>query len=200
LTCLKRKGDIGLNAREERCSQMLKDRRIQDLIIITVIAAGLFSAALLAGNARYYSDSVALAEFLEVDIVDTRVSNIDPSNYSVNPTLSFVLNFKALDDADGDAYLTHIRILVILNQQSIIYATFLREFGFQREALDASYDKNHTIRSDVIDDKDKDVLFGAYNAANWTWSLTVRYTYSVMDSASRYRRTIGFSYSGVTLL
>jgi hypothetical protein len=200
LICLKRKGDIELNAREERCSQMLKGRRIQDLIIITVIAAGLFSAALLAGNARYYADSVALAEFLEVDIVDTRVSNIDPTNYSVNPGLSFVLNFKAPDNVDGDAHLASIRILVLLNQQSIIYGTFLREFRFEQEALDSGYDKNHTIGSDIIEDTDKDVLFGAYNSANWTWSLTVRYTYSVMSSSSTYRRTIGFVYEGVTLL
>lgn len=200
MICLKRKGDIELNAREERCSQMLKSRRIQDLIIITVIAAGLFSAALLAGNARYYGDSVALAEFLEVDVADTSVSNFDPTNYSMNPRISFVLNFKAPDNVNGDAHLASIRILVLLNQQSITYGTFLREFRFEQEPLDAGYDKNHTIRSDITNDNDKDVLFGAYNSANWTWSLAVRYTYSVMSSSSTYRRTIGFVYEGVTLL
>ena len=179
---------------------MFKGRRIQDLIIITVIVAGLFSAALLASNARYYSNSIALAEFLEVDVIDAKLSNIDPTNYSMNPLLSFVLNFKAPYDIDGDAYLTHIRILALLNEESIIYATFLREFAYHQEALDAGYDKNHILRSDILEDNDKDVLFNAYNSSSWTWSLNVRYTYSVMSSSSPYRRTIGFSYSGVTLL
>ncbi|MHA2210896.1 MAG: hypothetical protein ACXABV_17215 [Candidatus Thorarchaeota archaeon] len=179
---------------------MPKSRRMQDLIIIAVIVAGLFSAALLAGNARYYANSVALAEFLEVDIAETRVSNIDPTNYSLNPHLSFVLTFKSPVDVDGEAYLVFIRILVLLNQQSIIYATFQKEFSFEQEALDAGYDKNHTIRSDVLNDQDKEILFGAYNSTTWTWSLTLRYTYSVMSSDSPYRRTIGFSYEGVTLL
>ena len=113
---------------------MPKSRRIQDLILITVIVAGLFSAALLAGNARYYANSVALAEFLEVDVVETRVSNIDPMNYSLNPHLSFALNFKSPVDVDGEAYLVFIRVLVLLNQQSIIYATFQKEFSFEQEA------------------------------------------------------------------
>ncbi|MFX1272769.1 MAG: hypothetical protein ACFFAX_13870, partial [Promethearchaeota archaeon] len=168
-------------------------------IIIILIASGLISAALLAGNASYYSNSVAVAEFLEVDVADISVSNLDPTNYSVNPTISFVLNFKAPADIVGEAYLSHIRILAHLNEQAIIYATFLREFGFQQEPLYAGYDENHNIRSDVMDDKDKDVLYSAYNSVNWTWSLTVRYNYLVMRSTNQYRRTIGFFYEGVTL-
>ncbi|MFW9965797.1 MAG: hypothetical protein ACFFEA_01455 [Candidatus Thorarchaeota archaeon] len=179
---------------------MLESRRIQDLIIITLIATGLFSTALLAGNAKYYSDSIALVEFLEVDIVDIRASNIDPTNYSVNPSLSFILNFKSPVDVDGEAYLAFIRVLATLNQESIIYPSLLREFRFEEEDLYAGYDKNHTIGSDITVDKDKDILFGAYNSGNWNWSLTVRYTYSVLSSPSQFRRTIMFSYEGVTLL
>ncbi len=178
---------------------MLERRRIQDLIIISVIVTGLFSAALLAGNAKYYSDSIALVEFLEVEIVDIRASNIDPTNYSVNPGLSIVLNFKAPVDVNGEAHLTLIRILATLNQQSIIYASLTREFRFDEEALYAGYDKNHIIASDITVDKDKDILLGAYNSGNWNWSLTVRYTYSVLSSSSQFRRTIIFSYEGVTL-
>jgi hypothetical protein len=179
---------------------MFEGRRVQDLIIVTLIASGFISAALLAGNASYYGNSVALAEFIEVEIADIRVSNLDPTNYSVNPRISFLLNFKGPEDIDGEAYLTHIRILSHLNEEAIIYATFLREFSFEQEALHAGYDEIHSVRSDVLDDKDKDVLYSAYNAVNWTWSLTVRYNYSVMSSTDQYRRTIGFSYEGVTLL
>ncbi|MFW9887247.1 MAG: hypothetical protein ACFFER_03645 [Candidatus Thorarchaeota archaeon] len=179
---------------------MLEGRRIQDLIIIALISSGLISAALLAGNASYYGNSVALAEFLKVDVVDIRVSNIDPTNYSVNPTIAFVLNFNTPDDIEGEAYLVHIYVLAHLNEQSIIYATFHREFRFEQEALHAGYDENHSIRSDVLEDRDKDVLYDAYSSANWTWSFTVQYYYSVMSSTSQYRRTIVFFYEGVTFL
>lgn len=179
---------------------MLEGRRIQDLIIIALIASGLISAALLAGNASYYGNSVALAEFLEVDVVDIKVSSIDPTNYSVNPTIAFVLNFKSPDDIEGEAYLAHIFVLAHLNEQSIVYATFHREFRFEQEALHAGYDVNHSIRSNVLADKDKDVLYGAYSSANWNWSLAVQYYYSVMSSTNQYRRTLVFSYEGVTLL
>jgi hypothetical protein len=200
LICLERKGNIQLNAQENRCSQMFESRRVQDLIIIMLIASGLISAALLAGNASYYGNSVALADFLDVDVVDIRVSNIDPTNYSVNPTIAFILNFKAPDGIEGDAYLVFIRILAHLDEQSILYATFHREFSFEQEALHAGYNENHSIRSDVLDDNDKDVLYGAYNSVNWTWSLTVRYIYSVMSFTNQYSRTIGFFYEGVTFL
>jgi hypothetical protein len=179
---------------------MFESRRVQDLIIIALIASGLISAALLASNASYYGNSVALAEFLEVDVVDIRVSNIDPTNYSVIPTIAFVLNFKAPDNTEGEAYITHIRILAYLDEQPIIYATFHKEFSFEQEALHGGYDVNHNIGSTVMEDQDKDVLYGAYNSVNWTWSLTVRYNYSVMSSTNQYRRTIGFSYEGVTFL
>ncbi|MFW9803235.1 MAG: hypothetical protein ACFFFC_11310 [Candidatus Thorarchaeota archaeon] len=179
---------------------MFEGKRIQDLIIIILIASGIISAALLAGNASYYSNSVALAEFVEVEVDDITVTNIDPTNYSVNPTISFVLNFNAPDDIEGEAYLVYIRILAHLNEQSIVYATFRRDFSFQQEALHAGYDENHNIGSDILEDKDKDVLYEAYNSVNWTWSLTVRYNYSVMSSTDLYRRTVGFFYEGVTLL
>jgi hypothetical protein len=177
---------------------MIESDRIQNLIIVTAIIFGVISAGMIVVNANYYSGSYALAHYTEVHLEDIRITNLDPSNESLIPGLYFTLNFQTHDDAAGDAALTYFTVWPYLNGEPILYATFNKHIPDENRDLYPGYDQNFTSSSSILEDLDQQILFDAYNNANWTWAIVIRYWYSVIAPDNLSFREISFAYSGAT--
>jgi hypothetical protein len=176
---------------------MIENTKVQNGLIILTLVVSLFSAAVIVGNTNYYTGSYGLAHYLDVNLVDIRVANAD--NESLDPSIRFVLNFQTRNDTFGDASLSAIRIVSLLNRESIYGSAFRMDIPYVNGILDANYNRSFTVGSTITNDHDKQLLYDAYASGNWTWSVSVYYFYNVFNSDSDDRREIGYAYDGVTL-
>jgi len=177
---------------------MIESERNQNVIAATVLILGIISTGIIFVNVDYYSGSYALAGYVQVELEDIRVTNLDPDNETLIPGLFLKLNLKTGEQADGDVTLNTLVAFIRLNRQLIQYAAFRMNIPIDLRVLYPGYDQNFTLSSSLTDDHDQELLLDAYNNVNWTWSITIRYWYSVFVPENDAFREIAFSYNGVT--
>ena len=176
---------------------MITSERSQNVIVTLVIIVALVSSVFLVSNAQYYGGSYILAETLEVDLVETKVSGINHENESINPMISFTFNFQTNTRLTGNVRVKFIGLVVSLNNEAFSYTTFTQIIPEELEQLYPDYDRNFTLGRTTREDRD--IVLRADNASSWNWFLTFRYYYITFDiSESITWRFLDFNYTGST--
>lgn len=179
---------------------MISSDRSQNVIVSFVIIAALVSSVFLVSNAQYYSGSYILAGRMEVIIVNTVVSNVDPTNESIFPGLSFTFNFRTDSPTEGNVKLTYIGASVTLNGDQLSF-TVLNAYlnNHPNQVLHPEYNANFTLGNSVNSIADRAAILLADSIDTWSWFIRLDYdfiTFDKFDSVAR--RTLFFNWTGST--
>ena len=179
---------------------MIASERSQNVIVTLVIIVALVSSAFLVSNASYYGGSYILAETLEVDLVETKVSGINHENESVYPRLSFTFNFRTNTRLAGNVRVKFLGLVVSLNNDALTYTQFTQLVPEEFEQLHPDYNRNFTLGRTTSDTEDRNTVLHADNTSSWNWFLTFRFYYITFDiSESITWRFIDYNYTDSTI-
>ncbi|MHA1951682.1 MAG: hypothetical protein ACW99G_20530 [Candidatus Thorarchaeota archaeon] len=154
----------------------------------------------MVSNAQYYTGSYALAGRLEVDLVSTTVSNIDPSNSSIFPAIRFDFNLHTDAATEGNVRLGFLGANVFLNGDQLSYTPFSYVVPYNRQPLYPLYDEIFTLGSTTLS-SDRDTVLLANSTGQWHWYLTFRYYFTTFDvDGSITWRYLVFNYTGSTTI
>jgi hypothetical protein len=177
---------------------MISSERTQNIIVSFVIITAVVSSILLVSNAQYYSGSYLLAGKMEVNLLRSTVDNIDPSNASIYPSISFTFNFRTDSPIDGNVRLGYIRATLWLNED-LLSLTPLSRF-LNNEYVHPGYDSNFTLGTTLDSDPDRTAILDAYSADTWNWYIRLRYSIISFDEErSTVTRTLYFNWTGSTV-
>ncbi|MFW9980143.1 MAG: hypothetical protein ACFFEJ_18820 [Candidatus Thorarchaeota archaeon] len=174
---------------------MISDAKPQNLIIVITMIAGIISGIGLVNSASYYGGSYTMIRYLDINLVDVAVSNLDPDNITQNPGLSMVFNVYAPPGAPGDAEITYLTAEVYVNGDKINYATFRRDIPLALRSLYPEYNQTFAIGSTILQDLDKQVLIDAYNSEEWVISIQLTLFYNVFEAVGESVRIIAYSWN-----
>ncbi|MFW9832559.1 MAG: hypothetical protein ACFFEK_01055 [Candidatus Thorarchaeota archaeon] len=162
---------------------MIASERSQNVIVATMLIAAIVSSIFLVGNAQYFGGSYALAGKMEVSIVNTVVSNIDPLNESVYPQIAFTFNLRTDAGTEGNVRLMFIGAQVYLNHDILSYTPFSYTLPQNLQPLYPHYNRNFTLSRSTDTTYDRDTVNEAYNSSTWYWEVTFRYYFITFDVA-----------------
>ncbi len=177
---------------------MIAATRTQNIIIVSMIIIGLVAGVSLYRSASYYTGSYAMVKYLDVSLESVIVSNLDPTNQSVDPRLSMVFRFTTPQTLDGEAYLTFLTAKVWLNNESITYSAFRLNIPSEHQPLTPNYNATFTLTSVITDMNDKVVFFNASSDNKWTFSIRLTVAYHAFKSNIDSFRILMFAHEGVT--
>ena len=103
---------------------MIDSERTQNLLVLFTIIVSLISVFGLVSSSSYYSGSYQIIRELTIDLENVYVSNVDPGNETINPSLSMHFNILSPQTGSGKATITFLRAQVFLNGKSFQYAEF----------------------------------------------------------------------------
>jgi len=164
---------------------MIASERSQNVIVAVTIIAALVSSIFLVSNAAYFGGSYALAGRMQVTIVDTTVSNLDPTNESIYPRIAFTFNLKTDAGTEGNVRLMFIGAQVYLNEDLLSYTVFQYSLPDHLQPLYPYYDRNFTLSTSTDTGEgqtfDKDTVDNAFLSDSWEWDVTFRYYFITFD-------------------
>ena len=176
---------------------MITSERSQNVIVTLVIIVALVSSVFLVSNAQYYGGSYVLAETLEVDLLETKVSGINHENESINPMISFTFNFRTNTRLTGNVRVKFMRVVASLNNEPLTYTPFTQVIPDEIEQLYPDYNRNFTLGRTT--NEDRNIVLRADNSSSWNWYLIFSYYYITFDIAESITwRFIEFNYTGST--
>ncbi len=174
---------------------MISDTRPQNAIVVITIIAGIIGATSLYSAASYYGGSYVLVQRLDVELTEMRLGNFDPLNMSVDPALSAFFQFTAPEIASGKTRLESLTASIYLNGESFNYANFRRNIPAEDKLVTSGYNKTFSVGSTLELDQDKQLIYDAYIAEDWTFSVTLSIFYTVFESRAQSVRVMTFVYS-----
>jgi len=178
---------------------MIADAKTQNIILAATLILGIVSGLGLAASSSYFTGSHSLVINLEFDLLEIRVTALDPTNESINPRVTLVFNAKVLTGSAGEASLTYFRVEVNLNEEELQYTQtqWRKSVPYADQSLYPGYDTNFTVGETIYDLEDKQILYDAEDSDDWTFSILLVISYSVFDSEST-ARYISFYHEGHT--
>ena len=177
---------------------MISSERTQNGIVSFVIILAIVSSVFLVNNVQYYNGSYSLASRLEVNLVRTVLHDIDATNESLYPSLSFTFNFRTDASTEGNVRLTFIRATVWLNDDLLSLTDFSRSLG---EPLHTGYNKNITLAKTINSETDRNTLLQADSIDTWNWTIRLRYNFITFDDTrSQTWRIIYYNWTGSTTI
>ena len=182
---------------------MIASERSQNVIIAVTLIAAIISSVFLIGNATYFGGSYALAGRMDVTVVDTTVSNLDPGNESVYPKISITFNLQTDAGTEGNVRLMFIGAQVYLNEDILSYTVLQYSLPEHLQPLYPYYDRNFTLSRSTDTGEgqtyDRDTVNEAYNTDTWHWEVTFRYYFITFDVAETITwNFIYFNWTGQT--
>jgi len=181
---------------------MISSQRSQNVIVSLVIIVALVSSVFIVNNEQYYSGSYELVGKMQVSLVKTVVSDIDPTNESLYPSISFTLNFRTDASTEGNVRLLFIGAIVWLNDDSLTYTDFRRGVTANADQLlHPGYDVNFTLARTINSDTDRTSILQADSTDTWNWYIRVSYDFITFDEpGSRTSRVLYFNSTGSTTI
>jgi len=178
---------------------MIADTKTQNIIVVATLILGIVSGLGLVTSSSYFAGSVALVTNLEFDLLEVRITSLDPTNESINPHITLVFNIKAPMGDIGDASLSFLRASVTLNEEPFIYAQtqWRKNIPEVDQHLYPGYDKNFTMGETLSVLTDKQILYDAEASDAWTFSIVLYVSYRIFDARVS-SRDITFSHDGHT--
>jgi len=178
---------------------MIASERSQNVIVAVTLIAALVSSVFLVGNAQYFGGSYALAGGLDVTIVETVASNIDPTNESIYPRLTFIINFQSHADIEGNVRIMFLGMEVTLNDDLLSYTAFAVSPPEHLQSVWPNYDQNFTLSKTTNTIWDRDAINDAYDSDTWHWELVFRYRFITFDEPGTITwRYIPYDFTGET--
>ena len=180
---------------------MISSERSQNVIVSFVILTALVSSVLLVSNAQFYSGSYVLAGRMEVSIVGSVVSNIDPTNESIYPSISFTFNFRTDSPIEGNVRLKYIDAALLLNEDPLSYTPLSRYLtNNPDQLLHPGYDANFTLSQTTNSEADRASILEAASTDTWNWYIRLRYNFITFDEErSEIWRVLYFNWTGSTI-
>lgn len=175
---------------------MISDTKPQNIIVVVTIIMGIISGVGIVTTANFYGGSYVIVKYLDVDLEEVRVSNLDPTNTTINPSIQLDFSIVAPQTAAGEAYLSYFTASVFLNGDKFSYTTFRRSIPSEHRTVTPGYNKTFTVRSSVTEILDKYTLYNASVDGEWTWGISLTIFYDVFDSPGDQVRVLAFSYEG----
>ena len=177
---------------------MIADAKIQNIVLAATLILGIVSGLGLAASSSYFAGSHSLVTNLEFDLLEVRITALDPTNESINPRITLVFNAKVSSGSAGEAALTYFRVQVDLNDRPFLYTQQWRKYvPSADQSLYPGYDTNFTVGERIYEILDKQILYDAEDSDDWTFSILLVISYSVFDTAST-ARYIPFTHEGHT--
>ncbi len=175
---------------------MISDTKPQNLIVVIMIVLGVVSGFGLATTANYYGGSYVIVSFLEVDLEEIRVTNVDIENVTINPRVALDFSFLAPEASSGEARLDYLTVSVYLNGDKFNYVTFRRDIPSDRKTLTSGYNETFTVQNTVTVINDKWLLYNATVNDEWVFAVTLTMFWRVFNARAPSVRIIAFSYEG----
>jgi hypothetical protein len=159
---------------------MISSPRCQNAILVTTIVITIVSAGFIVGTAQYYGGTFVLINRLETSLSEIQLSDVDPSNSSVYPTITLIFNLKIPTQAEGNVRIPFFGATLWLNNDILSYAEFAYRPPLAEQYLHSDYDRNVTLieTANVID---RQTILDAYSSSTWNWNITLRYYILVFD-------------------
>ncbi len=174
---------------------MISDTKPQNIIIVITMIVGIISGIGLVNSASIYGGSYTMIRYLEIDLVDVQVDNLDPNNITVNPSISMFFNVYAPPGAEGDARIKDFTAEIYVNGDKMNYANFRKSIPLDYRDLYPGYNHTYGIGSTLLSELDKQVLIDAYNSGEWVISIQLTLFYRVFDSVGDSVRIIAYSWN-----
>jgi hypothetical protein len=181
---------------------MISSERSQNVIVLFIIILTAVSSLSLVYNAQYYSSSYELAARMNISFIEAAVSDIDPTNESIYPHLSFKLNFRTDATTEGNVRLVSISGTAWLNDDLLSYTDLSGIFTDPaNQILHPNYNVNFTLAKTTNSETDRSAILLAYSTDTWNWYIRVRYEFITFgEISSRTRRTLYFNWTGPTTI
>jgi len=178
---------------------MIADTKTQNIIVVATLILGIVSGLGLATSSSYFIGSYSLVTNLEFNLLEVRISGLDPTNESINPRITLVFNANVSGGSAGDASIKYFRVQVTLNDEPFLYTQtqWRKNVPLADQLLYPGYNKNFTMGETLYELADKQILYDAENYGNWTFSILLVVSYSVFGDATSFRY-IPFSHEGHT--
>ncbi len=178
---------------------MIADTKTQNIIVVATLILGIVSGLGLATSSSYFAGSYALVTKLEFDLLEVRVTGLDPTNESINPRITLVFNIKTPTGYFGDASLSYLQASVALNGEQFVYSQtqWRKNIPTEDQLLFPGYDKNFTMGETLPVLSDKQILYDAESSGAWNFTIVLTISYRIFDSRTSFR-DITFSHEGYT--
>jgi hypothetical protein len=178
---------------------MIASERSQNFIVAVMLIGAIVSSVFLVSNAAYFGGSYALAGRMDVTIVETTISNLDPTNESVYPRIAFKFNLQTDTETEGNVRLMFMGAQVYLNYDILAYTVFSYTLPEHLQPLYPDYNRNFTLSRTTDTTFDRDTVNEAYNSDTWYWEVTFRYYFITFDVAETITwNFIYFNWTGQT--
>ena len=179
---------------------MISSERSQNGIVAFVIIASIVCSLFFASNMQYYNGSFALASMMDVTLESTVIQDLDPTNESIYPRLTFTLNFRTSSPIEGNVRLLYLEAVIYLNDDYLSLTTISRYFSSDEDQrLTPGYDKNHALSRVVDSDTDRAAIIDADSTGTWQWYVRFRYNFITFDNPlSQTWRTLYYNWTGST--
>jgi hypothetical protein len=176
---------------------MIENERTQNILVVITIIVSLVSVVGLMSSSSYYGGSYMIIQNLEIDLDDVYVSNVVPTNTSINPSVSVAFSVEAPEAAAGKATITYMRAQIFLNGESFQYAEFRRAIGYEDGVVTSGYNKTFSVGSTITQMQDKEILYNASLEDNWTFSITLTMWYHMFEARGEDIRVLVFAHQGI---
>jgi hypothetical protein len=163
---------------------MISSERSLNIIVIIMIITALISSGFIIGNGQYYGGSFVLVRELEANLVDIHVSNVDPSNVSVETSIALTFNFAIHAQAEGNVRLTFVGAALWLNNDLLSLTAFAYIPVLADQYLYSNFDRDVVMAQTVGSNPDRQTIIDAYLGSTWAWNVTLRYSIIVFDEPS----------------
>ncbi|MFW9768382.1 MAG: hypothetical protein ACFFF9_06470 [Candidatus Thorarchaeota archaeon] len=179
---------------------MISSERSQNVIVASVIILSVVCSLFFANNMQYYNGSFTLASRMEVSLESTVIQDLDPTNESIYPRLTFTLNFRTNSPVEGNVRLIFLEAVIWLNDDYLSLSTITRYLsGDENQLLTPDYNKNHTLSRIVNSNTDRSKIIDANNTDSWHWFVRFRYNFITFDNPrSTTWRILYYNWTGST--
>ena len=160
---------------------MIASERVQNIIVVSVIIVAVISSMFLGANAAYYGNTYALAERVDVSLLDIEVRNIDHDNETINPRIILSFNLATTSISEGNVKIIFFGATVWLNNDLLSLTSFSHEPTFDEEYLTPDYNHNITMGNSATTVLDKQAILDADTSGTWEWYIRFRYAFIVFD-------------------
>ncbi len=163
---------------------MISDEKPQNIIMIVTLLVGIISATSLVNSTAYYTGTIYMVRYLDIELEEIRINGIDLDNRSTDISMKLVFNFQVPEGYDGRVRLTTIASEVILNSDELSYTVFRKYIPAENGWLTPDYNRNFTISAVLDSPIDRNTLYNATVDESWNFSVVFRYFYLTFGSTA----------------
>ena len=157
---------------------MLESDRAQTaIVVILMVGAGVSGISLFAISS-FYANTYALIRSLDVSIDSIVIADFDPNSNISEQTPTLTISYRITTGPfSGDVQLSRLYSYWYINNESLVYPMFTRNFQTGQMQLEPELNEVVTISRSIEEDVDKIKLVAAYNTSTWQWAGAVQINY-----------------------